>query len=113
MRRSRPPNRRKLRHKTPPRAGRLRRLPPRPAPSAAAANSQHRIDAILAELDGPLKAVSKAAPAEPVDEPDRRRTYEAEAPEPAPSSFRTIDPASDVVFAERPADPPPEPYAGL
>ena len=41
----------------------------RPAPTAAAANSQHRIDAILAELDAPLKAVSKAVPAEP-DEPE-------------------------------------------
>jgi uncharacterized protein len=83
----------------------------RSAASQAAANSQHRIDAILAELDGPLKAVSKAVPVEPAepDEPDD----DIEEPEfaPAPANFRTIDPASDVVFAERPADPAPEPYA--
>lgn len=78
----------------------------RAAASQAAANSQHRIDAILAELDGPLKAVSKAVPAEP-EEPDD----DIEEAEPAPANFRTIDPASDVVFAERPADPPAEPYA--
>ncbi len=78
----------------------------RPAPSAAAANSQHRIDAILAELDAPLKAVSKAVPAEPEELEDEPEASE----EPAPASFRTIDPAADVVFAERPADPPPEPY---
>ena len=94
-----------------PSRGPIAPLPPRPAPSPAAANSQHRIDAILAELDGPLKAVSKAAPAEPVDEPTDD-DVEAESSEPAPSNFRTIDPAPDVVFAERPADPPPEPYAG-
>jgi uncharacterized protein len=79
----------------------------RAAASQAAANSQHRIDAILAELDGPLKAVSKAVPVEPAEpeEPDD------DIEEPAPANFRTIDPASDVVFAERPADPPAEPYA--
>jgi cell pole-organizing protein PopZ len=98
--------------KTPPAPSRAPPAPQSPRPSPAAASSQTKIDAILAELDGPLKAASSPAPAMPVAAPSAVDTFEpsetmAPTPTPAPS-FRTIDPASDVVFAERPYEPPPE-----
>jgi uncharacterized protein len=84
--------------------------PARPAASPAAASSQTKIDAILAELDGPLKAASSAPPgtssAATSAASDMFDPTEAAPPPPPPASasppgFRTIDPASDVVFAER------------
>ncbi|MGH6728076.1 MAG: PopZ family protein, partial [Pseudolabrys sp.] len=80
-------------------------LPPAPPPRTAA-NSQDDIDAMLANLDPPA-----AAPPAP-DVLDLTESMAAPAPaadsEPAPT-FRTIDASSDVVFAERPHDAPPEP----
>jgi cell pole-organizing protein PopZ len=85
-------------------------LPPRAAPSSPAA-SQNKIDAILAELDAPLKAASNPAPgraAAPSSVADMFNPAEAMAPAPPTPSFRTIDPASDVVFTDRLPDPPAE-----
>jgi cell pole-organizing protein PopZ len=77
-----------------------RPLPPAPPPPSQA-NSQEEIDAMLAKLDAP----SEAAPS---DVFDLTEEMAAPAAEPAPT-FRTIDAGSDVVFAERPLDQPPEP----
>jgi len=85
--------------------------PPPPAPPAPpprpAANNQEDIDAMLAELDAPPKVAAKPAP-KPAPQPDVLDLTEAmAAPAPAPS-FRTIDGASDIVFSDRPAEPPRE-----
>jgi len=85
------------------------------APEPSVTNSQHDIDAMLAELDGSPRAVAKPMtpqPAEPVkpaaDVLDLTEAMAAPAPptpKPAPS-FRTIDGSSDVVFSNRPEPPP-------
>jgi cell pole-organizing protein PopZ len=78
-----------------------------PPPPPAAANNQGDIDAMLADLDAPPKITPKPAP-KPVapPPPDVLDLTEAmAAPEPAPS-FRTIDGAPDVVFADRPPESP-------
>jgi hypothetical protein len=82
-------------------------LPPVPPPRAVA-NTQDDIDAMLANLDTPAPAPPPSdvlnlteAMTTPAPEP-------AEDPGPAPT-FRTIDASSDVVFTDRPADPPAEP----
>jgi uncharacterized protein len=81
---------------------------PRPA-----ANNQQEIDAMLAELEPARPAPPKPAPkppAPPADVLDLTEAMAAPTPSPGPApSFRTIDGASDVVFADRPADPEPAP----
>ncbi|HZL30789.1 MAG TPA: DUF2497 domain-containing protein [Pseudolabrys sp.] len=85
--------------------------PPKPAAPPPAANNQSDIDAMLADLD----AAPKAAPVPPpkielpaADILDLTEAMAAPAPSPA-AIFRTIDAASDVIFADRPSDPPVEP----
>jgi hypothetical protein len=91
---------------------------PRPAPPSArmtpppAANSQNDIDAMLAELEPAKPAPPK--PAAPIPAPpaadvlDLTEAMAAPTPPPGPApSFRTIDGASDVVFADRPPEPEP------
>jgi len=87
--------------------------PPPPPPRAPvpppAVNKQEDIDAMLADLDAPPKFAPKPAPPPmpAVTPPDVLDLTEAMAAPPPPASFRTIDGASDVVFAERSAEPPP------
>ena len=88
----------------------------KPATSAAAANSQDEIDAMLAELDGPPKAAPKPAASQPaapdvLDLTESMTSAATPSPGPAPS-FRTIDANPDVVFASKP-EPPPVPDRGL
>ena len=114
--------------------------PPRPAPVAAAParpaapppppvrppapNKQDEIDAVLANLDPPKPAPKPAAPV--TDVLDLTEAMAAVPAAPAPptlpppaTSFRTIDGASDVVFAERgdapepPRHPAPLPPPGV
>jgi len=90
--------------------------PPAPravAPPPAAANNQDDIDAMLADLDAPPKVAAKPAPkpapmpaAPPNDVLDLTEAMAAPAPAP---SFRTIDGANDVVFAEPPVRAEPRP----
>jgi cell pole-organizing protein PopZ len=86
-------------------------------PAAAApsdANSQEKIDAMLADLDAPPKATARAVTAQPsapvADVLDLTEAMAAPVPS-APSaptrSFRTIDATSDVVLSNKP-EPPPE-----
>jgi cell pole-organizing protein PopZ len=81
---------------------------PAPAPAAAAAPppppaaGPDDIDAMLEELDEP-EAQEAAAP--PEDVLELTEAMAAPAPEPAPASFRRIEPDQDVVFD----DPPPAP----
>ena len=88
--------------------------PPPPKPAPAPAMKQDDIDAMLAGLDeAPEPAPPpKAAPIPPADD-----VLELTEAMQAPSSFRKIDGAQDVVFDEpapraaeppRPAPPPPE-----
>lgn len=60
---------------------------------------------MLADLDAPPKIAPKPAPPPKPAAPDVLDLTEAMAA-PAPSSFRTIDGASDVVFTERAPEPP-------
>ena len=60
---------------------------------------------MLADLDAPPKLAPKPAPPPKPAAPDVLDLTEAMAAR-APSSFRTIDGASDVVFTERPPEPP-------
>ena len=103
--------------------------PPRPAPVAAVPvrpaapppppqrppvpNKQDEIDAVLANLEPappPKPAPKPAAPASDVLDLTEAMTAAPAAPPapptPPPASFRTIDGASDVVFAERAGDAP-------
>ncbi|MDP2411764.1 MAG: DUF2497 domain-containing protein [Pseudolabrys sp.] len=97
---------------------------PVPRPVPVAANKQEDVDAMLADFDSAPNAAAKPAPA-PVPPP---KPVEAVAPPPpaapdvldlteamaaqAPSpDFRTIDGASDVVFADRSMDQMPPPAA--
>jgi uncharacterized protein len=85
-------------------------MPPAPPPPAVA-NSQDEIDAMLADLDTPVKVAP--APPKPAAAPSPSDVLDlteqmAAPPGPTPA-FRTIDAASDVVFTDRPPDPPPEP----
>jgi hypothetical protein len=95
---------------------------PQPAPPSAriappvASNNQDDIDAMLADLEpakpAPPKAPppKRAAPAPAADVLDLTEAMAAPTPPPGPApSFRTIDGASDVVFADRQADPEPAP----
>ena len=87
--------------------------PPAPPKPPEAANNQADIDAMLASMDvAPVAAAPPPppppAPAPPA--PDVLDLTEAmAAPSPPPQSFRTIDAASDVVFAEDTSEPLPEP----
>src|SRR4029079_2206396 len=88
----------------------------KPTTSAAAANSQDEIDAMLAELDGPPKAAPKPTASQPAapdvfDLTESMTSAATPSPGPAPS-FRTIDANPDVVFASKP-EPPPVPDRGL
>jgi cell pole-organizing protein PopZ len=88
-----------------------------PATSAAAANSQDEIDAMLAELDGPPKAAPKPTASQPaapdvLDLTESMTSAATPSPGPAPS-FRTIDANPDVVFASKPEPAPPVPDRGL
>jgi cell pole-organizing protein PopZ len=99
----------------PPRA----EAPMRPVPEAVPANPPVRDRAAIqndieAVLDEPVKRPAEAAPADP-DILDLTEDMAAESPapepmpEPAASSFRTIDGQPDVFFAETPPEPDPEP----
>jgi len=92
---------------------------PAPVPPPAAANNQDDIDAMLADLDAPPKVAAKPAlmpapkpvpmpAAPPPDVLDLTEAMAAPEPTPAPS-FRTIDGASDVVFADPPEQRPEPP----
>ena len=85
--------------------------PRAPLPPPPAANNQHDIDAMLADLDSAPKVAAKPAPPKPAaPPPDVLDLTEAMAAAPPAPSFRTIDGASDVVFADKPAEQPrPEP----
>jgi cell pole-organizing protein PopZ len=86
--------------------------PPPTPPPAATTNSQDEIDAMLAEFDAPPKATPKPATAQPAaPAPEVLDLTEAmAAPATPPSgpapSFRTIDAAPDVMFANRPEPKP-------
>ncbi|HEV3396741.1 MAG TPA: DUF2497 domain-containing protein, partial [Xanthobacteraceae bacterium] len=80
--------------------------PPEAAPAAPAEGAgQDDIDAMLADLDEAPEPASAAPPEEVLE-----LTEAMAAPEPAPPSFRRIEPDQDVVFDE-PAPPPPRPPA--
>jgi cell pole-organizing protein PopZ len=83
-------------------------LPPAPPPPAAA-NSQDEIDAMLAKLD--MRSAEPPEPEPPasdvLDLTEAMATTDGASKEPA--TFRTIDAVSDVVFTDRPPDPPAEP----
>jgi cell pole-organizing protein PopZ len=81
--------------------------PPEPAPhptAALPAMNQAAVDAMLADLDGPAKAVR--APTN--DILDLTEAQATPVPGPAPN-FRTIEGESDVVFSNRAPDTPSEP----
>jgi len=84
--------------------------PPPPPPPAPAANKQSDIDAMLADLDKP-KPAPRVEPPKPAPPPsndvlDLTEAMATPSPGPAPT-FRTIDGNSDVVFTDRPQEPPP------
>jgi hypothetical protein len=86
--------------------------PPAAARPAApvVANSQHAIDAMLAELDGPPSAVPQPAATQPgtpaADVLDLTEAMADPTPSPGPApTFRTIDGTSDVVFSTKPEPP--------
>jgi hypothetical protein len=82
----------------------------RPVAPPAGNSSQTKIDAILAELDGPLKSASSPAAPAAEDSESVEAMEPPPAPVPAPTAhFQSCDPESDVVFAERPYQPPEEP----
>jgi len=89
--------------------------PPRPSPPPAPANKQDDIDAMLG-LDQPKPAPKPPAPKPAPAPSDVLDLTEAMTAAPA---FRTIDGASDVVFAERgdapepPRQPAPLPPPGV
>jgi cell pole-organizing protein PopZ len=63
---------------------------------------------MLADLDAAPKPVPAPPPAPPANDVlDLTEAMAAPAPKPVPApSFRTIDAASDVVFTDRPPEPP-------
>ncbi len=79
-------------------------LPPAPPPPAAA-NTQDEIDAMLAKLD----VRSPEPPASDVLDLTEAMAAAGSASKEETTTFRTIDAASDVVFTDRPPDPPAEP----
>jgi cell pole-organizing protein PopZ len=86
--------------------------PPPPAPPPRPTNNQADVDAMLASMDAAPKPAPKppeVAPPPPPPAPpaaDVLDLTEAMAtPSPAAQSFRRIDAASDVVFAEGSAEP--------
>jgi cell pole-organizing protein PopZ len=88
--------------------------PPPPPKPPEVANNQADIDAMLASMDAvAAPPAPPPAPPKPVapPAPDVLDLTEAmTAPPAAPAqSFRTIDAASDVVFAEGTSEPSPEP----
>ena len=88
--------------------------PPPPPKPPEAPNNQADIDAMLASMDvEPVAAVPPPPPPKPVAPPvpdvlDLTEAMAAARP-PPPQNFRTIDAASDVVFAEGGSEPLPEP----
>ena len=93
-----------------------RPAPPRPpaastptaAPQSGAMN-QSEVDAMLSDLED-----KKTMPPESSDILDLTESMTAPSPQPASAAnFRTIDGQSDVVFAERRPDAPPEPSARM
>jgi uncharacterized protein len=82
------------------------RAPALAPPPRAVANSQDDIDAMLANLDPPAAAPLSSD----VLDLTEAMTAPAPAADPGPApAFRTIDASSDVVFTDRPPDPPAEP----
>ena len=79
-------------------------LPPAPPPESAA-NSQDEIDAMLAKLD----VRAPEPPASDVFDLTEAMAAPAQPESNLATTFRTIDASSDVVFTERPMEPPPEP----
>jgi hypothetical protein len=83
--------------------------PPAAAPEAPAEGTgQDDIDAMLADLD---EAPEEAAAAPPEEVLELTEAMAAPAPEPAPTSFRRIEPDQDVVFDEPAPVSPPSPRA--
>jgi len=97
--------------------------PPAPPPPEPAPNDQSDVDAMMAELEAPQPLPPEPAP-EPPPEPKFEAAAEPAAPAPPPaadvldlteamaapspaSNFRTIDGSADVVFTDRPPEPPP------
>jgi cell pole-organizing protein PopZ len=95
--------------------------PPAPPPPEPAPNDQSDVDAMMAELEAPQPLPPEPAP-EPPPEPKFEAAAEPAAPPPAAdvldlteamaapspaSNFRTIDGSADVVFTDRPPEPPP------
>ena len=104
----------------PPPAAAVRPPPPRaPVPPPAAGNNQDDIDAMLADIEPLPKAAPNPAPMPPPkpaapppsDVLDLTEAMAATPPPGPAPSFRTIDGASDVVFAERSPEKPAEPAA--
>jgi len=87
--------------------------PPRPVvvpPPAPAPNSQKEIDAMLADIEAKQTPPAPAPAAQGAEAPAAEvldLTESMTASPPPPPTFRTIDPNSDVVFADRPAEPAP------
>ncbi|HEX5212492.1 MAG TPA: DUF2497 domain-containing protein [Pseudolabrys sp.] len=79
-------------------------LPPAPPPEPAA-NSQDDIDAMLAKIE----VRKPEPPASDVFDLTEAMTAAPQPESKAAATFRTIDASSDVVFTERPLEPPPEP----
>lgn len=96
----------------PPVGARPAPVPPPPAPPPKppeVANNQADIDAMLASVDvAPVVAPPPPKPVAPPAADVLDLTEAMTAPAPSPS-FRTIDAASDVVFAEGNSEPPPAP----
>ncbi|MGC1464146.1 MAG: DUF2497 domain-containing protein, partial [Pseudolabrys sp.] len=81
---------------------------PAAPPPAAAGNNQDDIDAMLADLEVPAKA--PPPPLRPAA-PDGLELTESMAAATPAATFRTIEAQSDVVFADKPPEPPTEPAA--
>jgi len=95
----------------PPVAAKPAAPPPPPPKPPEAVNNQADIDAMLADVD--VAPVAKVAPPPPTPVAPPAAdvldlTEAMTAPPPSPG-FRTIDAASDIVFAEGNSEPPPAP----
>ncbi len=94
---------------------------PSPRPVPVVANKQEDVDAMLADLDSAPPAAARPAPvpppkpveaaAPPPPAPDVLDLTEAMAAQTPSPDFRTIDGASDVVFADRSMEQMPPPPA--
>lgn len=85
-------------------------------PPPPAGNSQDDVDAMLADFDAvPTTGALKLDPANSGSSPaggdvlDLTEAMTAATPPKPASNFRTIDGASDVIFSDRPPEPPAEP----